>query len=218
MRSIPVLALIFGIMLPAPAATGSEGMTESQAWGAMFRAASAFASEKTPAWNRNAVFYVIWRLKGAEITRDCFFGERGECLFMDKTDKELVTILYEKLKDGEARDAGLQRSIREDRSGLPYASYFAAALLKPNIGQAYENAKKELSKTTPAPSPELIVSYLGAVARRLREVAGQDLTGWTPADLLGWIVLYHPGWGEETANFAARLANIPIPYLETDRR
>lgn len=219
MSTIPSLVLVLATVLrPPQSATGSEGMTESQAWSAMFKAASSFASEKTPGWNHNAILYVIWRVDRAEIVKDCFWGEHGECLFKDRTDRELITTLYKTLKDGEAGDAGLQQWIRKDPSALPYASYFAAAVLKPNIDRSYRNASNELGKGAGTPSPETIVAYLVAVARRLREVARQDSTGWKPADFLGWLVLYHPSWGEEMANFAARIADVPIPYREIEGR
>ena len=62
------------------------------------------------------------------------------------------------------------------------------------------------------------MAYLAAVARKVREDGKQDLAGWSVTDLLGWVVLYHPGLGKEMENFADRIADVPIPYKETERR
>lgn len=215
MRALQVLSLATAVMLlPLESAVGAEDMKDYQAWNTMFAAASGFASSKSSAWNSNTYFYLLWRQGKVAITADCFWGGQGTCLFTDRTDKELVTRLFDEIKDGEAKDSGLQKYLQEDRSLRPYAAYFQSVILAPNIEHSYYNAKNALLKEGSTASPKQIVAFLAAVARKVREDSKQALDGWSSTDLLGWVVLYHPSWGEKMANYASKVADIPIPHQE----
>jgi hypothetical protein len=192
-----------------------------QAVSHMLKAASGFASARTAGWNENMVLYVLWRVGSAEITRDCFWGREGQCLSKDMTDKQMVLTLFTSYRKGEASDDGLQQWLKEDPSAVPYGHYFVGKVLENNIRSTYVEAEKILreGKTSTdhhASPPDLVVSYIAATARRLREHDGLTVEGWRLDDFLGWLVLYHPGMGTtKYPNVAALFADTPIPYRET---
>jgi hypothetical protein len=200
--------------------TGADDPAVSQALNQMLSAASGFAATRTAGWNANTLLYAAWRVGHAEIKQDCFWGREGTCIFDDMTDKQVVAELFSSYQKGEASDDRLQQWIKEDQSALPFGAYFAGKVLSDNIYSTYVEAEKSLrGMESSAPSPDLVLAYTAALARKLREENGQSLEGWGIDQLLGWIVLYHPGLGrQEGLNVASLFADIPVPYREAAAR
>jgi hypothetical protein len=196
-----------------------EGMTPSQAANRMLGAALAFATERAPAWQHNTWLYLNWRQGRAEITQDCFLGDRGACLHTDMTDKALILTVLKMFKDKETGDRPLQQWVKEDSSNVPYAVYFAQQALARNVLETYRQGAETLRREDPAlaaadPSPRLVVAFVAATGRRLRELEHQDLAGWGFDDVLGWRLIYHPSGVPRAENMAIWFAEKEIPFRE----
>ena len=199
-----------------------EGMTQSQAINRMLGAAFAFATDRAPAWQHNTWLYLYWREGRADITQDCFLGERGACLHEDMTDKALILTVLEACKDAEASDASLQRWVQDDHSNVPYAAFFAGKVLSRNVFETYRQAAEFLRREDPAlaatgPSPRLVVAFVAATGRRLREQEHQDSSGWEFNDVLGWRLIYRPAGLPQAENMAIWFADTEIPFREATR-
>jgi hypothetical protein len=195
-------------------------MTPSQAAGRMLGAAVDFATFRTAAWEHNTRLYLLWRVGGAEISRDCFLGTQGACLFTDMTDKDLVLTLFRKCRDMESADDMLKQAVKQDASAMPYVIYFAQAVLARNITATYKHAEEVLDKeranpSQPGPTPRLVVAFTAAEGRRLLQLEHQDLRGWTFNDVLGWHVVYRPAGVPLAENAAVWFADTEIPFRET---
>lgn len=191
-------------------------MTPSQAAGRMLSATVDFATFRTAAWEHNTRLYLLWRVGGAEISKDCFLGTQGACLFTDMSDKDLILTLFGKYRDMESADEMLKQAVKQDASAMPYVIYFAQAALGRNIAATYRHAEEVLGKElAPGPTPRLVVAFTAAEGRRLRELEHQDLRGWTFDDVLGWHVVYRPAGVPQAENVAVWFAEKEIPFRET---
>lgn len=200
-----------------------EGMTQSQAINRMLGAAIGFATDRAPAWQHNTWLYLYWREGRAEITQDCFLGDGGACLYEDMTDKALILTVLEACKGAESGDASLQQWVEDDPSNVPYAAFFAGQVLARNIIETYRQAAEILRREDPAlgatgPSPRLVVAFVAATGRRLRDMERQDSSGWGFDDVLGWRVIYRPSGVPQAENMAIWFADTKIPFREAPAR
>jgi hypothetical protein len=205
---------------PLDAAGLPADMTPSQAMGRMLGATIDFATFRTAAWGHNTRLYLLWRVGGAEISRDCFLGTQGACLFTDMTDKDLILTLFRKCRDMESADEMLKQAVRRDASAMPYVTHFAQAMLARNIAATYEHAEDVLDKeranlSQTGPTPRLVVAFTAAEGRRLLQLEHRDLRGWTFNDVLGWHLVYRPAGVPQAENAAVWFADKAIPFRET---